>query len=66
MTPIDSCCGRPPREIRIDTEGSGLTFTICDRCERQQWFKDGQPVDIETVKATAAEEWNRKLRSLNR
>jgi hypothetical protein len=62
MPTVATCCGKTPREISIDVEGSGLTMVVCDRCERRQWFKDGEPVDIDAVKATASGSWNRKLK----
>jgi hypothetical protein len=60
MTPAD-CCGRPPRTITIDLSEQGtLALLICDVCERQQWLKDGEPVDPETVKSVASTSFNRR------
>jgi len=59
MTPAD-CCGRPPRTITIDLSEQGtLALLICDKCERQQWLKDGRP-DPETVKSVASTSFNRR------
>ena len=60
MTPAD-CCGRPPRTITIDLSDQGsLALLICDVCERQQWLKDGEPVDAAEVKSVASTTFNRR------
>lgn len=59
MTP-DMCCGRKPRAITIDvSQGESLSLLVCDVCERQQWFRNGEPVDVSEVKVAAATRWNR-------
>ena len=56
------CCGRKPRTITIDmSEAGALSLLVCDGCERQQWFRDGVPIDLDDVTAMAATRWNRKL-----
>ena len=60
MTP-DRCCGRRPRAITIDvSQDKPLSLLVCDLCERQQWFRDGTPVDLADVKVAAATRWNAK------
>ena len=60
MTPTD-CCGRPPRTITIDLSEQGtLALLICDKCERQQWLKDGEPIDPEAVKSAVSTTFNRR------
>ncbi len=60
MTPAD-CCGRPPRTITIDLSDQGtLVLLLCDVCERQQWLKDGEPVEADAVKSVASTTFNRR------
>lgn len=58
---FNSCCGRKPRAITIDISGEGsLSLMVCDVCERQQWFREGRPVELAEVKVAAATRWNRQ------
>jgi hypothetical protein len=57
-----TCCGSAPRDISITVHGSTLAFLYCERCETRQWFRDGQPTTLGTVKDTAAAAWNKKQR----
>jgi len=54
------CCGRQPRAITIDISAeNSLSLVVCDVCERQQWFREGVPIDVAEVKVAAATRWNR-------
>jgi hypothetical protein len=55
-----SCCGAPTRGISIDMRESSLSFRYCERCESRQWFRDGRPVTLTSVKEQATQEWNKK------
>lgn len=57
-----TCCGSAPRDISISVHGSTLAFLYCERCESRQWFRDGQPTTLGTVKDTASAAWNKKQR----
>jgi hypothetical protein len=57
-----TCCGSAPRDISITVHGSTLAFLYCERCETRQWFRDGQPTTLGTVKETASAAWNKKQR----
>jgi len=56
------CCGTTPRDISIAVHGSTLAFLYCERCETRQWFRDGQPTTLVSVKQTASAAWNKKQR----
>jgi hypothetical protein len=60
---IESCCGVTPRDISIGLRESTLAFVYCERCESRQWFRDGEPVTLSSVKADAAAEWNKSSRN---
>jgi hypothetical protein len=60
---INSCCGTTPRDISIGLSESTLAFVYCERCESRQWFRDGQPVSLTSVKEHASTEWNKSARS---
>ena len=57
-----TCCGSAPRDISITVHGSTLAFLYCERCETRQWFRDGQPTTLGSVKDTASAAWNKKQR----
>ena len=58
---FSECCDRRPRAINIDvSDGQTLSLLVCDVCERQQWFRNGEPIDVADVKVAAATRWNRK------
>jgi hypothetical protein len=57
-----TCCGSAPRDISISVHGSTLAFLYCERCETRQWFRDGQPTTLGSVKDTASAAWNKKQR----
>jgi hypothetical protein len=57
-----SCCGRAPRDISIDLPDSVLAFVYCEHCESRQWFRNGEPVSLSTVKADASAQWNKRDR----
>ena len=59
-----TCCGAAPRDISITVHGSTLAFLYCERCETRQWFRDGQPTTLGTVKDTASAAWNKKQRKV--
>lgn len=55
------CCGRRPRAINIDvSDDQALTLLVCDVCEQQGWFRNGEPIEVADVKTAAASRWNRK------
>lgn len=57
------CCGRQPRAITLDvSQDRPFSLLVCDVCERQQWFRDGEPVDLSEVKVAAATRWNKQKR----
>lgn len=56
-----SCCGSTPRAITVDMRESSLAFLYCERCESRQWFRDGSPVTLTSVKEQATMEWNKKV-----
>ncbi|MDQ1703699.1 MAG: hypothetical protein QOF18_65 [Frankiaceae bacterium] len=58
----NQCCGATPRDISIGLSESTLAFVYCERCESRQWFRDGQPVTLTSVKAHASAEWNKAER----
>lgn len=58
----DTCCGVTPRDISIGLRESTLAFVYCERCESRQWFRDGRPVTLTSVKADASAEWNKSHR----
>lgn len=61
---VSECCGRRPRAITIDVaDGQSLSLLVCDVCEQQQWFRNGEPVDLADVKTAAAARWNRNARA---
>jgi len=57
-----TCCGAAPRDISITVHGSTLAFLYCERCETRQWFRDGRPTTLGSVKDTASAAWNKKQR----
>ncbi|MDQ1697252.1 MAG: hypothetical protein QOJ03_2605 [Frankiaceae bacterium] len=57
-----SCCGKAPRDITIDLNDSKLAFVFCERCESRQWFRDGEPVSLTSVKAEASNRWNKQAK----
>ena len=59
-----TCCGAAPRDISITVHGSTLAFLYCERCETRQWFRDGQPTTLGSVKDTASAAWNKKQRKV--
>lgn len=57
---FEECCGRQPRAITIDVAAEqSLSLLVCDVCERQQWFRNGEPIDVSEVKVAASARWNR-------
>ena len=57
-----TCCGVTPRDITIALTDSTLAFVYCERCETRRWFRDGSPVTIGDIKATASAALNKKTR----
>ena len=57
-----SCCGQAPRRISIGLTDADLSFRYCERCESKQWFRNGQPASLTSVKAMATAEWNKNAR----
>ena len=58
---FDDCCGRRPRAITIGiSDETALSLLVCDVCERKQWFRNADPVDISEVKVATATRWNRQ------
>ena len=57
---MTTCCGTTPRDITIDLSPSELKFVYCNRCETRQWFRNGEPVELGTVKQDATARWSRK------
>jgi hypothetical protein len=57
-----TCCGAAPRDISISVHGSTLAFLYCERCETRQWYRDGQPTTLCSVKDQASAAWNKKQR----
>lgn len=59
---LDRCCGRQPRAITIEiSHDQPLSLVVCDVCQRQQWFRNGEPVELSEVKVAAATRWNKQI-----